>query len=64
MMYRALWKSTIYTCEDYGALCRCLFWVGAESFVLTEPWVDSCFRENLLSPNSVLVEKVECYEEN
>lgn len=32
MKYRAFWKSTWYECEDYGALCRCLFWLGADSF--------------------------------
>lgn len=32
MRYRAFWKSTWYECDDYGALCRCLFWVGADSF--------------------------------
>lgn len=32
MKYRTFWKSTWYESEDYGALCRCLSWVGAESF--------------------------------
>lgn len=33
MRYRAFWKGTWYESEDYGALCRCLSWVGAESFM-------------------------------
>lgn len=59
MKYRAFWKDTWYECEDYGALCRCLAWVGAEYFIPTAPEVDSYFRDHLLSPNSVLVERVD-----
>lgn len=59
MRYRAFWKSTWYECEDYGALCRCLEWVGAKSFYRTVPEVDSCSRDYLPSPDSVLVERVE-----
>lgn len=62
MKYRALWKSTIYTCEDYGALCRCLAWVGAESFTLASPEEYTSLWDDLLSPNSVVVERID-YEE-
>lgn len=59
MKYRAFWKDTWYECEDYGALCRVLSWVGAKSFCRTVPGVDSWFRDNLLGPDTVLVERVE-----
>lgn len=58
MKYRALWKSTWYECEDYGALCRCLAQVGAKSFFGTNVNVDSDFWLNLLSSDSVFVERV------
>lgn len=38
MKYRAFWKDTWYECEDYGALCRCLAWVEASSFMCVD-WV-------------------------
>lgn len=59
MKYRAFWKSTWYECEDYGALCRCLFWVGADSFIGPDLNVDSCSQDCLLSSGAVLVERVD-----
>lgn len=59
MKYRAFWKDTWYESEDYGALCRVLSWVGVQSFYRTDPGVDYWFRDNVLSPNSVVVERVE-----
>ena len=59
MKYRAFWKSTWYECEDYGALCRCLSWVGAESFscVLADiPNIDWC---ELKPTPSVVIYKYE-----
>lgn len=58
MRYRAFWKSTWYECVDYGALCRCLSWLGANSFICTDVNVDSCSRDYLLSSDSVIVERV------
>ena len=59
MKYRAFWKSTWYECEDYGALCRCLFWVGADSFSCVPavvPYID-CF--DLKTGSYVVVYKFE-----
>lgn len=65
MKYRAYWKSTWYECEDYGALCRCLAWVGANSFRTSIPIMDINFWDEQIFDGVVYIEKVEdghsCY---
>lgn len=58
MKYRAFWKSTWYESEDYGALCRCLAWLGAKAFFRPGFTVDTYFRGNLLDTDYVLVKMV------
>lgn len=52
MRYRAYWKDTWYECEDYGALCRCLTWCGAESF--------TCLSPSVLSSSESIVTSLVC----
>lgn len=59
MQYSTFWKSTWYKCDDYGALCRCLAQLGADSFSCVHADVRYISDLQLVTDPSVVIYEYE-----